>query len=223
MLLGQKPDKVVGRRGEKYTYVATSGDKSQITDLACTNAAGFAMPRFVIFGLNPAWTVGEVPGTMYGLTEKGWIDTSTFEAWFIGHFLVYAPTARPLLLLLDGHSSHYGPAAIRMASELDVIIFCLPPNTTHLLQPLDRSAFGFSAPGVCPFDRSAVRPPISTNREATTRPFLGTASLSFVPMVNPARQQKKANADCLFFGTILFPRGHPKGRSPTSDTNFHES
>ena len=145
MPLGQKSGKIVGGRGEKHTYVATSGDKSQITVLACTSATGVALPPLVIFdrkGLNPQWTIGEVPGTTYGLTDKGWIDTGTFESWFTHHFLMYAPAARPLLVLLDGHSSHYGPAVIRLAAEENVIIFCLPPNTTHLLQPLDRSAFG---------------------------------------------------------------------------------
>ena len=60
--LGQKAGKIVGGKGEN-TYVATSGDKSQITVLACTNATGVAMPPLVIFdrkGLNPQWTIGEV-------------------------------------------------------------------------------------------------------------------------------------------------------------------
>ena len=44
MPLDQKAEKIVAGRKEKHTFVATSGDKSQITVLACTNAAGFAMP-----------------------------------------------------------------------------------------------------------------------------------------------------------------------------------
>ena len=31
---------------------------------------------------------------------------------------------------------------MRRAAEEQVIVFCLPPNTTHLLQPLDKGAFG---------------------------------------------------------------------------------
>jgi hypothetical protein len=49
MPLGNKAGKIVPRKGEKHTYVATSGDKNQITVLACTNAVGFAMPPLVIF------------------------------------------------------------------------------------------------------------------------------------------------------------------------------
>lgn len=57
-------------------------------------------------------------------------------------FLKYAPLARPLLLLMDGHSSHYCPDTVRMAAKEQVIMFVLPPNTTHLMQPLDKGCFG---------------------------------------------------------------------------------
>ena len=57
------------------------------------------------------------------------------------HFLAYAPPSRPLLLLLDGHSSHYCPEVIKAFVEEEVIILALPPNTTHLVQPLDRGCF----------------------------------------------------------------------------------
>ncbi len=49
---------------------------------------------------------------------------------------------RPLLLLLDGHSSHYTLDLIRAAAKEQVIIFCLPPHTTADSQPLDTSCFG---------------------------------------------------------------------------------
>ena len=47
----------------------------------------------------------------------------------------------PLLLLLDGHSSHYNPEFIHFPPQKGVIVFALPPNTTHLSQPLDRVCF----------------------------------------------------------------------------------
>ena len=62
-------------------------------------------------------------------------------SWFQLHFLQYAPAVRPLLLLLDGHSSHFRLEFIREASTQGVIVFCLPPNTTHVCQPLDVTPF----------------------------------------------------------------------------------
>ena len=62
--------------------------------------------------------------------------------WFNDHFLRYAPPVRPLLLLMDGHSTHFCPDTIRLAAEKDVVLFTLPPNTTHIAQPLDKGCFG---------------------------------------------------------------------------------
>ena len=87
-------------------------------------------------------TVGEVPGTMYGLSSSGWINAELFELWFTYHFLAHVPLVCHLLLLLDGHSSHYRPSFVRRAAEDQVIVFCLPPHTTHLTQPLDKGCFG---------------------------------------------------------------------------------
>ena len=143
--LTHRPPKVVAQVGQKHPYVVTSGDKAQITILACANAAGYCIPSMVIFdrkSLNPDWAIGEVPGTFYGLSDSGWMDTELFDEWFKHHFLRHAPPARPLLLLLDGHSSHYQPDLVQAAAAEGVILFCLPPHTTHILQPLDNCAFG---------------------------------------------------------------------------------
>jgi hypothetical protein len=103
-----RPPKIVsakGRQTKKVRY-RTSGRKGQITIVACANAAGQAIPPMVIFDaakLNPARTKDEVPGTKYGVSSNGWINTDLFEGWFVEHFIENAVSARPLLLLLDGH------------------------------------------------------------------------------------------------------------------------
>ena len=150
MPLSPKPLKVVDAVGAKNPSYITGDSKQQITVLACTSAAGAVVPPLVIFNrktLPMELARGEVPGTCYGLSEKGWITRDIFQSWFIDHFLIYAPATRPLLLLLDGHSTHYCPEVIRMASEHKIILFALPPHTTNLTQPLDKSAV--SALKVC--------------------------------------------------------------------------
>ena len=135
---------VVGVKGQKHPRSITTGTKKHISVLACANAGGYVLPQLVIFsrkGLSPELTKGEVPSTMYGLSDNGWMTGEIFENWFAHHFLVHTPATRPLLLLLDGHSTHYNPSFIRRAQE-KVIVFCLPPNTTHLIQPLDKGVFG---------------------------------------------------------------------------------
>ena len=144
MPLAHKPPKVASLASQKHPYAITASEKAQITVLACASASGYAMPPMVIFDrkhLQVEMTRDEIPGTFYGLSETGWMDAELFEEWFNSHFLVHAPSVRPLLLLLDGHSSHYNPRLLRTAAEKGVILFCLPPHTTHLLQPLDNGAF----------------------------------------------------------------------------------
>ena len=53
------------------------------------------------------------------------------------HFLQHAVSGHPLLLVLDGHSSHYDPEMIRFAKEHG----SLPSHTTHEAQTLDVSFF----------------------------------------------------------------------------------
>lgn len=71
------------------------------------------------------------------MSSKGWIDQELFDGWFTDYFLKHALLARPLSLLLDGHSSHYCPDTVCLAAKERVIIFALPPNTTYLTKPLD--------------------------------------------------------------------------------------
>ena len=145
MPLATHPGKRIGAKGMKRVCCVSSGVKTQVTVLCCASAGGSAIPPLVIFqraNLLKCLTIGEVPGTMYGLNpESGWINGEILKDWFIRHFLVYAPAGRPLLLLIDGHKSHYNPDFIREAAKHGVIVFCLPPNTTHVAQPLDSTCF----------------------------------------------------------------------------------
>ena len=106
MPLDPAPPQVVAGRGMKNPSAPPSGDRSQITVLACCSASGYAFP---LCHLRPfiSQARAQVPGTIYGLSRKGWIDGELFELWFCRHFLTHAPPVRPILLLMDGHSSHY--------------------------------------------------------------------------------------------------------------------
>lgn len=144
MPLGATNRRVVASVGSSASCI-TSNSKLQITVLACVSAAGISMPPFIIFQrktINDSLIIGEVPGTLYGLSEKGWMTRELFSQWFYKHFLSYIPKHRPVVLLMDGHSSHYCPDTIRMAAKEKVVLCTLPPHTSHLTQPLDKGCFG---------------------------------------------------------------------------------
>ena len=144
--LSPKPLKMVCKTGSKNPSCLESGNKSQVTIVGCVSAAGYCIPPMIIYSrkssfLSREMIQDEIPGTAYGFSSNGWMDQELFDHWF-DHFLKYAPPTRPLLVLMDGHSSHYCPSTIHHAAEQQVILLTLPPNTTHLLQPLDKGIFG---------------------------------------------------------------------------------
>ena len=143
--LNPKPMKTIHERGSRYVSAVTGQGKTQITILACGNGSGYALPPYVVFDrktLKHELTKGEVPGTVYGLSASGWMDTELFKEWFLQHFFKCAQSSRPLMLMMDGHSSHYSLEMIKIAKKEGVILFTLPPNTTHLCQPMDKGPFG---------------------------------------------------------------------------------
>ena len=129
----------------KKVHGPSSGNRMQITVLACANAVGPMLPLMLIFKgerFNYDWVKGKVPDTKYGMSPNGWIDQDQFTKRLQKLFIPSIPPARPVILLLDGHSSHFNPEAIAVAAEEKIVIFCLPPHTTHVAQPLDVSFFG---------------------------------------------------------------------------------
>ena len=69
----------------------------------------------------------------------GWVQTYIFINWF-KHYIKHTNSSKvnPSVLLLDDHSTHTKSIElIDLARENGVKIICLPPHTTHRLQPLD--------------------------------------------------------------------------------------
>ena len=133
--------KVIAQKGEKKIR---SGQKQQITVIRCGNATGQCMPPFIIFAakqLNYLWTRNEVSGTRYTVSDKGWVDQKLFFFFLEEHFLTHAMAYCPLLLLLNGHSTHIDLPSLKFARDQGIIIFCLLRHTTHKCQPLDCSLF----------------------------------------------------------------------------------
>ena len=144
MPLDPKPPKVVKLVGQD-AHTQTSGDKTNITVVACASASGVLLPPQVIFkekrGMDMEMFQGLPRCTRVCINPNGWIDSELFETWDTEHFVKHIPPARPVLLLIDGHSTHVRLDVARRRRENGVILFALPPHTTHKLQPLDRGCF----------------------------------------------------------------------------------
>jgi hypothetical protein len=73
------------------------------------------------------------------MTDSGYINVDIFLQWFRSAQKQWFPGN--CLLMLDGHSSHSSLMSLNYRRESSIVILCLPPHTTHVLQPFDRLVF----------------------------------------------------------------------------------
>ena len=137
-------EKAVTYVKSKCAYGQVTGTTEHITLLCGASAAGIALPPMIIYPKafpGGAYTFKGPDDAVYAKSESGWVDSELFLSWMKKIFLVHAVPQRPVLLLIDGHKSHLTLELIDLARANDVILLCLPPHTTHALQPLDVSVF----------------------------------------------------------------------------------
>jgi hypothetical protein len=105
------------------------------------------LPPTLIFkggNLNSEWIPDDIPPDWtFTISNKGWTnDTLGFE-WLKTSFEPFTRQFRNsrCLLLIDGHSSHITSRYIAFCITHKIDLFCLPPHSSHLTQPLDLSIF----------------------------------------------------------------------------------
>ncbi|XP_038221604.1 uncharacterized protein LOC119839407 [Zerene cesonia] len=122
----------------------TSAERGKnITVLFCMSANGHYIPPFFVF---PRQRMNErlmmnAPAESIGVAQpKGWMNSDFFLQYPTVIVKHTQPTKdNPVLLLVDGHCSHKSLAVIMFCRENHIHLISSPPQTTHKLQPLDRT------------------------------------------------------------------------------------
>lgn len=83
---------------------------------------------------------------LFGRSPNGWTDTKMTMQYLTRNFGPESATAIKAghayrMLIFDGHSSHVNPQFFHYCLNNRIIPLCLPPHTTHRLQPLDVCIF----------------------------------------------------------------------------------
>jgi hypothetical protein len=74
------------------------------------------------------------------VSPTGWTNNDLGLAW-LEHFDTYArPVGAYRLLIIDGHESHC-LIDFQDRCKKKIIALCMPPHSSHLLQPLDVACF----------------------------------------------------------------------------------
>ena len=140
--------KLLCKKGVRTLHEVGGGSGREYTTVhVCCCASGEKLPPFILYkgkNIYQRWMVGGPAGAVYGVTESGWMDANMFLSWFKKLFcpaVAHLTSTGSVLLFMDGHHSHISLELIRLAKENKVLLFCLPPNCTHIVQPLDVGVF----------------------------------------------------------------------------------
>ncbi|CAL4243049.1 unnamed protein product [Meganyctiphanes norvegica] len=130
--------------GRPALVLANSEGKTNFSTLICGNALGEFYPPSVVYkgsnkSLPAGWVMNGPPGTTYNTTKSGWMDQERFLAWlrWFDEKLTEKQVERPVVVVMDGASSHISVDIVEEAREKNIVLVKLPPNSTHFLQALD--------------------------------------------------------------------------------------
>ncbi|XP_062540250.1 uncharacterized protein LOC134208226 isoform X2 [Armigeres subalbatus] len=146
--LHPKTKEVIAQRGSKNVYeVEQACSKQNVTVMFSFSASGLVVNPLVILpgqrirkeiaqGFPSEWGLGQ--------SERGWMTSHNFGEYMkkVFHpFLLQKGIKLPIILFVDGHSSHVGIEVADLCQQLGVILIALYPNTTRITQPADVSIF----------------------------------------------------------------------------------
>jgi hypothetical protein len=179
------------------------GNREWVTVIATINAAGWSVPPFLIFAgqyhLSAWYEEAEIPRDWaIAVSDNGWTNNELGVEW-LKHFNAHTKTrvvGARRLLVLDGHESHHSLEFEELCKENNIYTLCMPPHSSHLLQPLDVGCF------------SPLKRAYSREVEALIRHHINhITKLEFLPAFKAAYDQSftSANICSAFRGAGLVP------------------
>jgi DDE superfamily endonuclease len=138
--IASRLEKVIAKKGARQVHKIAQGNSNEhISVCATISAGGHYIPPLIIYkGVRASAGLldGSPAGTKAAFTESGYIHQNIFRM-YMEHFNASVPPRRPVMLMLDGHGSHIDLSSIDYCRENNIILYALPPNTTHILQPAE--------------------------------------------------------------------------------------
>jgi hypothetical protein len=179
------------------------GNREWVTVIQGINAAGWAIPPFLIFAgqyhLSAWYEEEDIPRDWaIAVSDNGWTTNEIGVKW-LKHFIKHTEgkvVGARRLLILDGHKSHHSLEFQELCKENNIYTLCMPPHLSYLLQPLDVGCF------------SPLKRAYSREIEALIRHQINhITKLEFLPAFKAAftRSFTAANICLAFRGAGLVP------------------
>lgn len=139
-----KPTHVVVPKSMKQAYINDPQNREWTTLIETVSGAGISIPPYIILTGKvhlAAWYETNLPKNyVLACTDNGFSNNIIGLSW-LEHFNKHTFTNQSRLLIIDGHDSHISTEFIDYCYNHNIWPLCLPPHTTHLLQPLDVGCF----------------------------------------------------------------------------------
>jgi hypothetical protein len=181
------------------------GNRDWVTIIQGICAAGWAIPPFIIFGgkvLISSWYPDLPRDWIIETSDNGWTTNKLGVRW-LKHFDEHTKdrtVGAYRLLIIDGHESHSSYEFHKYCEEHKIITLCMPPHSSHLLQPLDVGCFA-------PLKRAYYTELDSWARYAVTQvkkeTFLPAFQVAFNKSATVAFETTKASKGLMYLR--LFP------------------
>ena len=132
-----------------WPFLVQPGNHEWVTSIECINSNGWALPPCIIFKGKvhiEGWYQDEALPHDWRIevSPNGWTTDEIGLRWLQKVFIPATngcTSGRYRLLILDGHGSHLTPQFDEICSQNDIVPICMPPHSSHLLQPLDVGCF----------------------------------------------------------------------------------
>ena len=169
------------------------GNREWTTVIQGVNATGWAIPPFVIFQasnhLSNWYKEEDLPHDwVIGVSDNGWTTNKLGLKW-LKHFNAHSKgrTVRThRLLIIDGHKSHESLEFQQYCKDNKIVALCMPPHSSHLLQPLDVGCF---APLKVAYGRQAERAMRNRINHITKANFLPYFKAAYNNAITPSNIQ----------------------------------
>ncbi|KAL8563331.1 hypothetical protein ACOMHN_039668 [Nucella lapillus] len=180
-----KTKRVITMMGTKHVYSVTSGTRQQVTVLACSSAVGQYIPPLLIFPYTRDPRFNALEGfedAFFQKTPNGWITEEVFFTFLRDIFIPSLKSKRPVVLFVDGHSSHHSMAISTLCEENGILLYCLKAHASHIIQPLDQAFFGTIKPA---WNEAVRKYQYETGESITIRTFARTLKKAWDTTARP--------------------------------------
>lgn len=128
--------------------IVTYDNREWVTAIECIGAAGQVLSPYIIFKsrlLMDSWfeNLEGQENWRFDYSPEGWTNNEIAVRWLTRTFLPQAATweGEYVLLVFDGHESHYTRQFVDVCDNNKIIMLCMPLHSSHRLQPLEVGCF----------------------------------------------------------------------------------